>query len=296
MNGHPKQQDSWSRVCGYVEQQVGRSQGWHSEQPGQPVTLRHSLPLKNLPPAHPPCPPCLQDIHSPGTTVREALVFSARLRLDESIGWDRVCGACSRWLTWGGCARVGPSASWQGGRPQHQRSGSVQAAAAACTIGAPPPPPPLQVTAIVDSSLETVDLAGLAGSIVGEPGGQGCCAKRRCMCTCSSWGPLRVDMRRGCMARVWGARSLAAALQPVHSCACTCRRCGAERGAAQAPVHCGGARCQSVGAAVWAQQGACGGWEAGCAAYSCWVARAQVADTFTDCQHDRNLSPPLKRW
>jgi ABC-type multidrug transport system ATPase subunit/ABC-type multidrug transport system permease subunit len=85
VNGHSKQQNTWSRVCGYVEQ---------------------------------------QDIHSPGSTVREALVFSARLRLDESIGWDRV-------------------------------------------------------TAIVDNALETVDLVGLAGNIVGDPGGAGLSVEQR---------------------------------------------------------------------------------------------------------------------
>ena len=31
-----------------------------------------------------------QDIHSAGSTVREALVFSARLRLEESVGWEQV--------------------------------------------------------------------------------------------------------------------------------------------------------------------------------------------------------------
>eukprot|EP00887_Chlorella_sp_A99_P001837 scaffold19.g1837.t1 len=45
VNGHEKVQATWSRVCGYVEQ---------------------------------------TDVHSAGTTVREALVFSARLRLEES--------------------------------------------------------------------------------------------------------------------------------------------------------------------------------------------------------------------
>ena len=45
VNGHPKDQATWSRVVGYVEQ---------------------------------------QDIHTPGLTVRESLLFSARLRLEES--------------------------------------------------------------------------------------------------------------------------------------------------------------------------------------------------------------------
>jgi ABC-type multidrug transport system ATPase subunit len=46
VNGHKKDQATWSRVCGYVEQ---------------------------------------NDVHSAGTTVREALVFSARLRLTEDV-------------------------------------------------------------------------------------------------------------------------------------------------------------------------------------------------------------------
>ncbi|KAK9807392.1 hypothetical protein WJX73_000014 [Symbiochloris irregularis] len=46
VNGHPKDQASWSRVVGYVEQ---------------------------------------TDIHSPQSTVREALVFSARLRLPQTV-------------------------------------------------------------------------------------------------------------------------------------------------------------------------------------------------------------------
>ncbi|KAI3428353.1 hypothetical protein D9Q98_006733 [Chlorella vulgaris] len=51
VNGHPKEQATWSRVCGYVEQ---------------------------------------QDIHSAGTTVREALQFSARLRLTQDIGMAQI--------------------------------------------------------------------------------------------------------------------------------------------------------------------------------------------------------------
>ncbi|KAL4427934.1 hypothetical protein ABPG75_002023 [Micractinium tetrahymenae] len=51
VNGHPKVQGTWSRVCGYVEQ---------------------------------------QDVHSAGATVREALLFSARLRLTEDITKEQV--------------------------------------------------------------------------------------------------------------------------------------------------------------------------------------------------------------
>ena len=53
VNGHPKQQTSWSRVMGYCEQ---------------------------------------FDIHSPAQTVREALVFSARLRMPPSVSNTQVWG------------------------------------------------------------------------------------------------------------------------------------------------------------------------------------------------------------
>lgn len=51
VNGHPKEQASWARVVGYVEQ---------------------------------------TDIHSAALTVRESLLFSARLRLEESIKMDDI--------------------------------------------------------------------------------------------------------------------------------------------------------------------------------------------------------------
>ncbi|CAD7702122.1 unnamed protein product [Ostreobium quekettii] len=51
VNGYPKEQKTWSRVVGYVEQ---------------------------------------TDSHSPAVTVREALEFSARLRLDTSVTYDKA--------------------------------------------------------------------------------------------------------------------------------------------------------------------------------------------------------------
>lgn len=56
INGHPVEQRSWSRVVGYCEQ---------------------------------------NDIHSPHATVKEALWFSARLRLPDSIPDSKV-GGCGR--------------------------------------------------------------------------------------------------------------------------------------------------------------------------------------------------------
>ncbi len=51
VNGHPKDQRSWSRVVGYEEQ---------------------------------------ADVHSPGATAEEALWFSARLRLPQSVSDEQV--------------------------------------------------------------------------------------------------------------------------------------------------------------------------------------------------------------
>lgn len=61
VNGFPKEQATWSRVVGYVEQ---------------------------------------MDTHSAQTTVREALLFSARMRLDESVTLEQVGGG--RRCVWGG--------------------------------------------------------------------------------------------------------------------------------------------------------------------------------------------------
>jgi ABC-type multidrug transport system ATPase subunit len=51
VNGHPKEQLTWSRVMGYVEQ---------------------------------------MDIHTPAQTILEALLFSARLRLPQSTTKEQV--------------------------------------------------------------------------------------------------------------------------------------------------------------------------------------------------------------
>jgi ABC-type multidrug transport system ATPase subunit len=51
VNGQPKEQRSWARICGYVEQ---------------------------------------NDIHNPYTTVKEALHFSARLRLPKTVTDEQV--------------------------------------------------------------------------------------------------------------------------------------------------------------------------------------------------------------
>jgi hypothetical protein len=62
VNGQPKDQKQWARVCGYVEQ---------------------------------------NDIHTPATTVKEALQFSARLRLPPSVTDDQVGGGAlvlQRWM------------------------------------------------------------------------------------------------------------------------------------------------------------------------------------------------------
>jgi hypothetical protein len=81
VNGRPKDQRSWSRTVGYVEQ---------------------------------------SDVHSPGATVAEALWFSARLRLppavsDAQVGLGRGgWGGCGR----GGCSRGwGRAVAWRRLRP-----------------------------------------------------------------------------------------------------------------------------------------------------------------------------------
>jgi predicted ABC-type transport system involved in lysophospholipase L1 biosynthesis ATPase subunit len=62
VNGRPKEQRSWSRVVGYVEQ---------------------------------------ADVHSPGATVEEALWFSARLRLPQSVSDEQVGALLQLRLGWG---------------------------------------------------------------------------------------------------------------------------------------------------------------------------------------------------
>ena len=57
MNGHPKDQGTWARVMGYVEQ---------------------------------------MDIHTPAQTIIEALLFSARLRLPSETTDDQVGRAKGR--------------------------------------------------------------------------------------------------------------------------------------------------------------------------------------------------------
>lgn len=85
VNGHPKVQESWSRVVGYIQQ---------------------------------------QDIHSAQATVREALAFSARLRLPESIT-------------------------------------------------------DVQVEAIVEQTLQVVELKKLSDTVIGDPGGSGLSIEQR---------------------------------------------------------------------------------------------------------------------
>lgn len=153
VNGHPKEQGPWSRVCGWVGSEWGPpppqrdrrgslAAGWaslllplalHTACPAPPPTLAHPhatvIHLLAKPPPTPnpthtlphPCGRYVEqsDIHSAGTTVREALAFSARLRLPEA------------------------------------------------SVGAG------ELGAVVDDTLAVVDLTGLRDSIVGEPGGWG---------------------------------------------------------------------------------------------------------------------------
>ncbi len=136
----------------------------------QPLGMpRHGCSTKSCPSPLPTRPSLTQDIHSPGTTVREALVFSARLRLDESIGWDKVRPGqrCGRW--WWAVDAAGSLAVQGAPQPRVDRRGPQCSPAHVVTPPREAPTP--QVTAIVDNALGTVDLVGLVGSIVGEPGG-----------------------------------------------------------------------------------------------------------------------------
>ena len=77
VNGRPKEQATWGRVAGYVEQ---------------------------------------QDLHSAGTTVGEALWFSARLRTEESVGDAKVRGVGGRG---GGGASRGARVRHRPSHPAH---------------------------------------------------------------------------------------------------------------------------------------------------------------------------------
>jgi hypothetical protein len=106
VNGHPKDQRSWSRTVGYVEQVGGRSWlllctsrcGRRAGQASQ-RRLTWTLQCKALAGAErsgcgsiDSAVPCAAqaDIHSPGATVQEALWFSARLRLPQSVSDEQV--------------------------------------------------------------------------------------------------------------------------------------------------------------------------------------------------------------
>lgn len=120
----PKVQATWSRVCGYVEQQVP-TQKWlihrwllYIAQSTTISFLLRGLPDTRLRPAftlrsqkrlpflrpHTHTPhPGMQDIHSGRSTVRESLVFSARLRLASDIPDSKVGEfECCTWLGSGG--------------------------------------------------------------------------------------------------------------------------------------------------------------------------------------------------
>jgi hypothetical protein len=91
VQGHPKDQASFARCSGYVEQTGVRAAAAFLVQVGawqrrmilcfafiscfsRTQILQYSLCL------------CAADIHSPATTVHEALLFSATLRLPEGVG------------------------------------------------------------------------------------------------------------------------------------------------------------------------------------------------------------------
>lgn len=95
VNGQPKQQATWARKVGYVEQMVS------SEGAGRMGGLLNCPPSRQCLVGC--CFSCdsntchtvtvLQDIHSANTTVEEALWFSGRLRLPPSVT-DAQVRAC----------------------------------------------------------------------------------------------------------------------------------------------------------------------------------------------------------
>ena len=128
VNGHQKEQATWSRVCGCERSALALDVAWICPrlQPVRPAWhgdgSRHRQPKPHLGhgraryggmtrtlqlhlsrlQARAPCSRCSphadveqNDVHSAGTTVREALVFSARLRLTEDITLAQVPAAPS---------------------------------------------------------------------------------------------------------------------------------------------------------------------------------------------------------
>lgn len=92
LNGHPKRDDVWRRVSAYVEQTDVSTAGawWHDRRAAllrrtaaaAAGRLRAAQPHTTCP-EHPPT--CLLQIHTETATVREALLFSARLRLPAHV-------------------------------------------------------------------------------------------------------------------------------------------------------------------------------------------------------------------
>lgn len=106
LNGHPKQDQVWRRVSAYVEQVGGWVGGWGG---GRTCTYRRvswqamcvctslrcicmlaaaaasSLDCRSTLETLPLLPRRQTDIHTATATVREALLFSARLRLPSGV-------------------------------------------------------------------------------------------------------------------------------------------------------------------------------------------------------------------
>jgi hypothetical protein len=124
------------------------------------------VPPRSAPRALPPSPRlppsyCEQsDIHSPGTTVEEALWVSGRLRLPGSVTNKKVQRA----------ADSGGQAS--GGLPAPRRQLLLPRLVVSTSISPSPSRNP-QVQAVVDEALAEVDLTTLRRALVGVPGGVG---------------------------------------------------------------------------------------------------------------------------
>lgn len=217
--GYPKRQDTWSRVCGYVEQQVRAGFrtcvcvcvytcvhkclcapvwwcGGGACQSSAPPGLC-SLPLFNWPLLS-PSPRPLQDLHSGRSTVAESLMFSARLRLPGEIPLDKVCGMAggSHLLGCGSGSGPSPTCCRRSGLPCCLPSswwGALHCCLRVCALcvcyrkhclpACPTVAPCLncpQVSQLVEETLEMTELTRLRHSIVGEgDGGQGLSMEQR---------------------------------------------------------------------------------------------------------------------
>ena len=193
---------AWKGTCGCMGQAAGRaadvgSNRWESDtkrqfmvgraralwSPLRPnpslhspaCTLCTSRTWKTVPPprpAHPRRP--LQDNHSAGTTVREALQFSARLRLTPDVSAQQVRGCVGAWVEGRGPGQrpLHRAALWLGGQAAAPPHGPSTALLCLCALSPVPcPPASLSTRLLLLLLLPRVRAGGAAGG--GDPGNGG---------------------------------------------------------------------------------------------------------------------------